>query len=89
MSSEHQDYSRIAGRIRREFLNFANSYAKAVKGGASVAGKQIIEAEEQAGQATDIPAGKLVSAVKSGIQHAGEHMINSGVEFVKQMKKKK
>lgn len=89
MSSGSQDFSKIADKIRREFLHFADSYAKAVKSGANVAGKQIIEAVEKVDQPADISVGKLIAAVKSGVQNAGEHMVNSGMDFVKQMKKNK
>lgn len=88
MSSESQDFSRIVGKIKREFLNFADSYSTAVKSGANVAGKKIIKDVEKLDQPADISAGKLISAVKIGVKYAGEQMAHSGMDFVNQMKKK-
>ncbi|TXK79813.1 hypothetical protein [Paenibacillus sp. N3.4] len=88
MSERSQDISGIFGEIKREFLHFANCYASAVKSGAKVAGQQIIEVVEELDQPADIPAGKLIAAVKIGVQHAGEQMMDSGMDFVEQMKKK-
>lgn len=89
MSAESQDFSRVFSEIKQEFLHFANSYATAVKSGANVAGQQILKAVEELDQPTDISAGKLVAAVKIGVQYAAEQMVNSGMDFVKQMKSKK
>jgi hypothetical protein len=89
MSSGSQDFSRIVGEIKREFLHFADSYAMAVKSGANVAGQQIIKAVEKLDKPADISAGKLIAAIKIGVQHAGEQMVNSGMDFVEQMKNKK
>jgi hypothetical protein len=88
MSVDNQDFSRIVGEIKREFLHFASIYAKAVNSGANVAGKQIMEAVEELDLPTDILAGKVIEAVKSGVQYAGEQMINSGMDYVEQMKEK-
>jgi hypothetical protein len=39
-------------------------------------------------QPSDISIAKLISAVKSGVQYAGEQMIKSGADLVEQMKEK-
>jgi hypothetical protein len=88
MSSGSQDFSRIFGEIKREYLHFAESYATAVKSGANVAGQQIIKDVEELDQPADISAGKLIASVKIGVQHAAEQMANSGMDFVNQMKEK-
>jgi hypothetical protein len=88
MSSKSPNFSRIFSEIKQEFLHFADSYATAVKSGANVAGKQILKDVEKLDQPADISAGKLIAAVKIGVQYAAEQMVNSGMDFVKQMKKK-
>lgn len=87
MSEESQDFSRIAGKIKREFFHFAKSYSKAVKSGANAAGQQMMETVENMDQPANIVAGKLIAAVKIGVQNAGEQMAKSGMDFVKHMKK--
>lgn len=88
MPEGSQDFSRIAGKIKREFSRFAGSYAKAVKSGANVTGKKIMEAVKKSDQPSDIFSGELISAVKSGVKYAGEQMIKSGMDFVEHMKEK-
>ncbi|TVX97929.1 hypothetical protein [Cohnella terricola] len=72
---------RILGEIKQELYRFADSYAKAVKGGADVTSEKISEAVKETDQNSDIPIEKLISAVKSGVKHAGEHMVKTGVDF--------
>ncbi|RKN85316.1 hypothetical protein D7M11_09540 [Paenibacillus ginsengarvi] len=88
MQGDSKQFSRILREIKREFFRFADSYAKAVKDGADVTGKNIIEDLSKSDQPTDISVGKFISAVKRGVQHAGEQMINSGADHVQQMKEK-
>ncbi|MBB6675373.1 hypothetical protein [Cohnella nanjingensis] len=88
MPEGSQNSSKIFGEIKQEFFRFAGSYAKAVSGGANVTGKKIMEAAEKSDQPSDILIGKLISAVKSGVQHAGEQMIKSGMDIVEHMKEK-
>jgi hypothetical protein len=83
-----RDFSRIFGEIKREFFRFAGSYVKAVSSGANVTGKKIMEAVKKSDQPSDFLIGKLISAVKSGVQYAGEQMIKSGMDFVEHMKEK-
>ena len=73
--------------IKQQFLNFSKLYAKAVKSGANVAGKQIIEAVGEVDKPTDITAGKLVTAFKSGALNASDKMISSLNDYINQMKK--
>lgn len=80
--------SKFFSDVKKEFLNFANIYAAAVKNGANVAGQQIIEEVDKLDRPADIPAGKLVAAIKIGVQHASEQMVSSGMDFVERMKKK-
>ncbi|SYX85295.1 hypothetical protein [Paenibacillus alvei] len=86
MATSNQGMSKFFSDVKNGFLHFANTYSVAVKSGANVAEKQIIEAMKDADQPSDIPAGKLFSAVKIGVQHASEHLVNSGMEFTEQMK---
>lgn len=86
MATSNQGMSKFFSHMKNGFLHFANTYSVAVKSGANVAGKQIIEAMEELNQPSDISAGKLIAAVKIGVQHASEHMVNSGTEFVEHMK---
>ncbi|TMV53030.1 hypothetical protein FE783_02260 [Paenibacillus mesophilus] len=90
MQKGSQNFSRILGEIKKEFFRFADSYAKAVSDGANVTGKNIIEdlSKSDSVQPSDISLGKFISAVKSGVQHAGEQMIKSGVDQVERMKQK-
>ncbi|WP_027093955.1 hypothetical protein [Cohnella thermotolerans] len=88
MPEGSQDLSRIFREIKREFFRFADSYAKAVSGGANVTGKKIMEAVKKSDQPSDISIAKLISTVKSGVQYAGEQMIKSGADLVEQMKEK-
>jgi hypothetical protein len=88
MPEGRQDFSRIFGEIKQEFFRFADSYAKAVSSGANVTGKKIMEAVKKSDQPSDILIGKLISAVKIGIQDAGEQMIKSGMDLVEHMKEK-
>jgi hypothetical protein len=88
MPDRRQDLSRFFGEIKREFFRFADSYAKAVNDGADVTGKKIIEAVEKSEQPPNIFIGTLISAVKSGVQYAGEQMAKSGVDFVEHLKEK-
>jgi hypothetical protein len=88
MPEGSQDFSRIFGEIKREFFRFAGSYAKAVNSGANVTGKKIMEDVKKSDQPSDILIGKLISAVKSGVQYAGEQMIKSEMDFVEHMKEK-
>lgn len=87
MSKENSDGSNLLEEIRKQFLNFSSLYAKSVNSGANIAGKQIIQAVEKLEKPTDITAGKLITAVKSGSLHAGDQMIGSLIDYVKQMKK--
>ncbi|WP_314586836.1 hypothetical protein [Paenibacillus terrigena] len=86
LATKKQGMSKFFSDAKNGFLNFANNYSIAVNSGAKVSGKQIIEAMEGLNQPSDIPAGKLFAAVKIGVQHASEHMVNSSMEFVEQMK---
>ncbi|OCT13978.1 hypothetical protein A8709_00090 [Paenibacillus pectinilyticus] len=86
MAPRNQGMSKFFSDVKQWFLHFATTYSIAVKSGANVAGKQIMEAMEQLNQPADIPAGKLFAAVKIGVQHASEHMVNAGITFVEQMK---
>ena len=88
MPEGSQDFSKIIGEIRREFFRFAGSYAKAVNRGANVTGKKIMKDLKKSDQPTDISVGKFISAVKDGVQFAGEEMAKHGADFVKHMKKK-
>ncbi|CAG7630559.1 hypothetical protein ACFQI7_16850 [Paenibacillus allorhizosphaerae] len=81
MSSDQQDISNLINGLKKNLLQFTDNYAKAVKNGADMAGQQIIEAAEQLDQPTDIPASKLIAALKNGVRHAGQHMIHSGIDF--------
>lgn len=86
LATNNQGMSKFFSDVKNGFLHFANTYSIAVKSGADVAGKQIIDAMDEVNQPSDIPAGKLFSAVKIGVQHASEHLVNSGMEFAEQMK---
>jgi len=86
LATNNQGMSKFFSDVKNGFLHFANTYSVAVKSGANVAEKQIIDAMEDADQPSDIPAGKLFAAVKIGVQHASEHLVNSGMEFAEQMK---
>lgn len=86
MATSNQGMSKFFRDVKNGFLHFASTYSIAVKSGANVAGKQIIEDMEELNQPSDISAGKLFGAVKIGVQHASEHLVNSGTEFVEQMK---
>jgi hypothetical protein len=88
MPEGRQDFSRIFGEIKQEFFRFADSYAEAVSSGANVTGKKIVEAVENSVQPPDILIGKLILAVKSGVQDAGEQMIKSGMDFAQHRKEK-
>lgn len=88
MPEGSQDLSKIFGEIKREFFRFADSYTKAVSGGANETGKKIMEAVKKSEQPTDISIAKFISAVKSGVQYAGEQMIKSGADLVEHMKEK-
>ncbi len=86
MATRNQGMSKFFSDAKNGFLNFANNYSIAVNSGAKVSGMQIIEAMEGLNQPSDIPVGKLFTAVKIGVQHASEQMVNSSMEFVEQMK---
>jgi hypothetical protein len=79
--------SRFFSTVKKEFLNFANVYSAAVKSGANMAGKQIIEEVDKLDQPSDLPTGKLIAAIKIGVQHASEQMVSSSMDFVDRMKK--
>ncbi|CAG7650235.1 hypothetical protein PAESOLCIP111_06035 [Paenibacillus solanacearum] len=85
MSSNPQDISNLISGLKKDLLQFTESYAKAVKSGADMAGQQIIEAAEQLDQPTDIPASKLIAALRNGARHAGQQLIHSGIDFFGQM----
>lgn len=88
MPTSRQEFSRIFGEIREEFFRFAGNYSKAVRNGADVTGKKIVEAVNTSDRLSDILVGKLISAVRSGVQYAGEEMMKSGMDFAQQMKEK-
>lgn len=88
MSRENQEFSGIFREINRGFRYFTANYKTAVKNGADVAKQEIIEAVENRDQAVEIVLGKLLEAIKVGVQYAGEQMIDSGVDIVEQMKAK-
>lgn len=68
-------------------MRFASSYTEAVKNGGNEAGKQILNSLTDTSNPADIPAGKLFEAAKTGVRHAGEHMIRVGMEYFNQTKK--
>ncbi|WP_309122806.1 hypothetical protein [Paenibacillus sp.] len=80
MSKERDAFAKLVGRMKREFRRFAGSYASAVKNGAEVAGRRMLEAAEEKDQPPEKLAGKLLDAVKLGAQHAGEQLISAGLE---------
>jgi hypothetical protein len=88
MPEGNLDFSRIFGEIRRGFILFAGSYGKAVNGGANVARKKIMDAVKKSDNPSDIYSKELLSAIQSGVKNASEQMINSGMDFVEQMKEK-
>lgn len=87
MSKENEEESKLFKSIQREFSQFASLYSDAVKSGADVAGKQILESMLDVNQAEEIPAGKLFSGVKSGVRHAGEQLIQLAWGFIYRPKK--
>lgn len=87
MASGNSDSAKLFDDLKREFTRFASGYTEAVKNGTNEAGKQILDSLKDTGNPADIPAGKLFAAVKTGIWHAGEHMIRFGADYFKQTKR--
>lgn len=86
VASGNSDGDKLLDDLKREFMRFASSYTEAVKSGANEAGKQILDSLSNTDNPADIPAGKLFAAVKTGVWHAGEHMIRFGMEFLNRRK---
>ena len=86
MPKENKNTSNIFKDIKEHFLNFTNLYASAVKSGADIAGNQIIDAVEKLEKPSDITAGELVTALKGGTLNAGNKMIRSLIDYVKEVK---
>jgi hypothetical protein len=83
----NSDNAKLLDDLKREFMRFANSYSAAAKSGANEASKQIFNSLGNVSNPADIPSGKLIAAIKTGVRHAGEHMIRFGMEYFKQSKK--
>ncbi|MEK3884491.1 hypothetical protein [Paenibacillus sp. PL2-23] len=82
MSKDHEEASKLFKDIGREFAEFASQYSEAVKSGAEEASKHMLDAMLDANRAEDIPSGKLFAAMKSGLRHAGEQLVQRGWGFI-------
>ncbi|MCH5583957.1 hypothetical protein MK805_03140 [Shimazuella sp. AN120528] len=89
MSRENEEFSEIFREINRKFRYFTANYTTAVKNGADIAKQKIMESVKNRDQPVDILLEKLFEAIKTGVQYAGERMIDCGVDMVEQMKKNK
>ncbi|MCR2808000.1 hypothetical protein [Paenibacillus soyae] len=87
MSKENEEESKLFNAIQREFAEFASLYSEAVKSGADIAGKQVLESLLDANRAEEIPSGKLFAALRTGVRHAGEQLIQLGWGFIHRPKK--
>lgn len=67
---------------------FSENYMRAVKKGAYVAEKEILEAAEDRDQPVEVMVRKLLKAINLGALHAAEHMLLFGIDLIEQMKGK-
>ena len=69
--------------VKKESNSFAEKFAVASRSGAEVAAKQILEAATNLNQPSDVLIGKVVDALKAGVQQTGHQMLTAGLDLVK------
>ncbi|MFC4402446.1 hypothetical protein [Gracilibacillus xinjiangensis] len=88
MKKEDPIWAGIFDEIKREFISFTGNYMDAVKKGASIAEKEILDNIDSGNQSTYIVISTFIRAIKKGIHYAMEQMIIFGANYVAQMKEK-
>ncbi|MEF3307210.1 hypothetical protein [Paenibacillus sp. GYB003] len=83
MGSSNNFLKVMFNTVLKETDGFSEKFANAARGGANVAGKQIIEAVSDLNQPSDVLIGKVVTALKGGLFAAGQEILNAGVDMVK------
>ncbi|MDF2660787.1 MAG: hypothetical protein K0Q94_3578 [Paenibacillus sp.] len=84
MSSHDKSFLKLMFKlVKKESGIFAEKFADAARGGADVAGKQILEAAGDLKQPSEVVLGKLITALKGGVHKAGEDIVTAGLDLVK------
>lgn len=84
MSSRNTSFLKLMLKlVKKESEIFAEKFADAARGGADVAGKQILDAAGDPNQPSDVVLGKLITALKGGVHKAGQDIVSAGLDLVK------
>lgn len=86
---EGDDVSDVLEWLRAEFVTLGGYYEAAVRAGAVEAYMFLAANIGDTGRPSDIPSGKLLSAVKLGVYHAGTRLMTAGREHFAQMSDRK
>lgn len=69
--------------VKKESNSFAEKFVVAARGGAEITAQQILEAASKQNQPSDVMLGKVIDAVKAGLNQTGQQMMTAGVDLVK------